>query len=123
MTKRVNVISHKGVGIIHIDWSGATGPEILASMDEAKRIIAAHPRGTVRTLTTVQDAHMDRAVTDALKDYVAHNKPYVAAGAVVGLNDLKMIAFNFVNRVTGRSLRAMDSIETAKAWLASGAGS
>jgi hypothetical protein len=118
MPKRVNVISHQGIGIVHIDWSGATGPEILAAMDDAKRIIAAHPRGTVRTLTTVEGAHMDRTASDALKDYVAHNKPYVLAGAVVGLNDLKMIAFNFVNRVTGRSLRAMDNVEAAKTWLA-----
>jgi hypothetical protein len=119
MPKRVNVISHHGVGIVHIDWKGATAAEVLAAMDEAKRVIAVHPHGTVRTLTNVEGVHMDRSVTDALKDYVAHNKPYVLAGAVVGLNDLKMIAFNFVNRVTGRSLRAMDSLDAAKDWLAS----
>jgi hypothetical protein len=118
MPKRVNVISHRGLDIVHIDWTGATAAEVLTAMDEARRVIAAHPHGTVRTLTNVQGVHMDRAVTDALKDYVAHNKPYVLAGAVVGLNDLKMIAFNFVNRVTGRSLRAMDSIDSAKDWLA-----
>jgi ATP-dependent RNA circularization protein (DNA/RNA ligase family) len=61
----------------------------------------------------------ERRVTDALKEYVAHNKPYVLAGAVVGLNDLKTVVFNFVNRATGRSLRAMDSVEVAKEWLAS----
>jgi hypothetical protein len=42
----------------------------------------------------------------------------VLAGAVVGLNDLKTIIFNFVNRATGRSLRAMSSIDEAKEWLA-----
>lgn len=118
MPKRVNIISHKGVAIVHIDWTGATGPEVLAAMDDAKRVIAAAPRGSVRTLTTVHDVQMDRTVADALKDYVAHNKPYVLAGAVVGLNDLKMIAFNFVNRVTGRSLRAMSTVDAAKDWLA-----
>lgn len=119
LPKRVGFIRHKGVEILHIDWSGARGTEMLQAMDEAKKIIAAQPPGSVRTLTTVQDAQMDRTVTEALKDYVAHNKPYVLAGAVVGLNELKMIAFNFVNRVTGRSLRAMDSVEAAKEWLAS----
>ncbi len=122
LPKRVGFIRHKGVEILHIDWSGARGAEMLQTMDEAKRIIAAQPLNSVRTLTTVQDAQMDRTVTEALKDYVAHNKPYVLAGAVVGLIELKMIAFNFVNRVTGRSLRAMDSVEAAKEWLAAQSG-
>jgi hypothetical protein len=119
MHSRVRFIRHKGVDILHIDWSRATPEEMLEVMAEVKRVMAMQPAGTVRTLTTVQDARINRAVTDALKDYVAHNKPYVRAGAVVGLNDLKMIAFNFVNRVTGRSLRAMDSVDAAKDWLAS----
>ncbi|HEX8253997.1 MAG TPA: hypothetical protein VF846_12690 [Thermoanaerobaculia bacterium] len=119
MPNRVNFIRHKGVEILHIDWSGAAPAELLEAIAEAKRLIAAQPTGSVRTLTSVQDAHMNRSVTDALKEYVNHNKPYVLAGAVVGLNDLKMIAFNFVNRVTGRSLRAMDSLDAAKDWLAS----
>ena len=121
MPNRVNFIRHKGVEILHIDWSAAKPDEILQAIDDAKRVIAARPAASVRTLTNVRDAQMNREVTDALKDYVAHNKPYVVAGAVVGLNDLKMIAFNFVNRVTGRTLRAMDSFETAKDWLSSGA--
>lgn len=58
-------------------------------------------------------------MTESLKEYVAHNKPYVLAGAVVGLNDLKTVIFNFINRVTGRSLRAVDSVEDGKSWLVS----
>lgn len=122
MPGRVSFIIHKGVEILHINWSGAQPADILESMADARRTIATRRPASVRTLTTVDGAHMDRAVTDALKDYVAHNKPYVLAGAVVGLNDLKMIAFNFVNRVTGRTLRAMDNVESAKEWLAAQTG-
>ena len=118
MSKRVNFIRHKGVPILHIDWARARGDEMLEAMAAAKRVIAAQPPASVRTLTTVEGALMDKEVTAALKDYVAHNKPFVLAGAVVGLNDLKMIAFNFVNRVTGRSLRAISNELEAKDWLA-----
>lgn len=119
MTERVRFISHLGHRILQIDWSDATSDEILAAMKEARRIIAAQPSASVLTLTNVTGAKVNRVVTEALKEYVAHNKPYVLAGAVVGLNDLKMIIFNFVNRVTGRTLRAMDQVDTAKDWLAS----
>jgi hypothetical protein len=118
MTNRVTFIRHKDVEILSINWSGATGDEILEAIGEAKRMIASRPEQSVRTLTNVTDARIERRVTEALKDYVAHNKPYVLAGAVVGLNDLKTVIFNFINRVTGRSLRAMGSIDEAKDWLA-----
>jgi hypothetical protein len=119
MSERVRFIRHKAAEILWIDWSDATGDDILASIAEAKRLIASRPHRSVRTLTSVGGARLERRVTDALKEYVAHNKPYVIAGAVVGLNDLKTVVFNFVNRATGRSLRAMDSVDVAKEWLAS----
>jgi hypothetical protein len=118
MGKRVNFVRHKSAEILHIDWSDATADDILQAIEEAKRMIASRPARSVRTLTTVSGARLERRVTDVLKDYVAHNKPYVLAGAVVGLNDLKTVVFNFVNRATGRSLRAMSSVEEAKEWLA-----
>ena len=101
-----------------IDWTDATADEILQAIEHAKRVIAAQPKQSVRTLTTVSGARVERRVTHVLKDYVAHNKPYVLAGAVVGLNDLKTVIFNFVNRATGRSLRALGSVDEAKDWLA-----
>jgi hypothetical protein len=118
-SNRVQFLRHNGVEILHINWSDAQASEMLEAMAEARKMIASRPHASVRTLTTVDGSHMDRQVTNALKDYVEHNKPYVRAGAVVGLNDLKMIAFNFVNRVTGRNLRAMDTVDEAKNWLAS----
>jgi hypothetical protein len=119
MTDRVKFVQHNSVEILLIDWSEGTAEEILESIDTAKRLIASRPPNSVRTLTNVTGARLDRRVTDVLKDYVAHNKPYVLKGAVVGLNDLKTVVFNFVNRTTGRSLRAVGSIDEAKNWLAS----
>jgi hypothetical protein len=118
MPERVKFIQHRTVEILFIDWSNASSEEILAAIEDAKKKIATRPERSVRTLTHVTNARADRRVTEALKDYVAHNKRYVLAGAVVGLNDLKTIVFNFVNRATGRSLRAMDSVDQAKEWLA-----
>jgi hypothetical protein len=118
MNDRVKFIVHKDIEILSIDWTNATADEVLKAMEDVKRVIALRPLRSVRTLTNANGARLDKRVTAELKDYAAHNKPFVLAGAVVGLNDLKMVAFNFVNRATGRSLRAMSSIEEAKDWLA-----
>ena len=90
----------------------------MSVMIEAEAVIAARPESSVLTLTNVEGAHYTREVSDRIKEYVAHNKPYVKAGAVVGLDGLKTVIFNFVNRVTGRSLKAIDDLEAAKNWLA-----
>jgi hypothetical protein len=122
MSNRVKFVRHKAVEILVIDWAQATGDEILEAIAEAKRVIATRPERSVRTLTNVSGARIERRVTDVLKEYVAHNKPFVVAGAVVGLNDLKTVIFNFINRTTGRSLRAIASVEDAMDWLATAAG-
>ena len=115
---RVTFIRHRDAEILLIDWSGATADEILAAIGQARKLIGSRPHNSVLTLTDVSDGRVDRRVTETLKDYVAHNKPFVRAGAVVGLNELKSVIFNFVNRATGRTLRAMGSRDEAKEWLA-----
>ena len=114
---RVAFIRHRDAEILFIDWAGATPGEIQVAMEQARALIGKRPHNSVLTLTHVENARIDKKVTELLKDYVAHNKPFVRAGAVVGLNDLKSIAFNFVNRATGRSLRSMGSLEEAREWL------
>lgn len=111
-------ISHKGTRILFINLAKKTPAEILTAISEAKAVIALEPPGSLLTLTDVEGSNYNREVADELKAYVAHNKPFVRAGAVVGLNDLKRVIFNFLNRVTGRTLKGFDRIEAAKDWLA-----
>ena len=111
-------ITHKGVRIFFIDLARKSPAELLEAMREAQGIIAEQPHGALLTLTDVAESSYNREVADALKAYVAHNKPFVRAGAVVGLNDLKRVIFNFLNRVTGRSLKGFEQLDAAKEWLA-----
>lgn len=110
-------ITHKGVRIFFIDLARKSPAGLLEAMREAQAIIAEQPHGSLLTLTDVSESSYNREVADALKAYVAHNKPFVRAGAVVGLNDLKRVIFNFLNRVTGRSLKGFEQIDAAKEWL------
>lgn len=114
---RVRYIEHKEHRILYIDFSHATPDEFLATIELAERTIAAEPPSSVLTLTNAEKAMHDRRVTERLKSYVEHNKPFVRAGAVVGLNELRKIVFNFLNKASGRSLKAFDDITDAKNWL------
>lgn len=90
----------------------------MALIPEAKALIASHDPGTALTLTDVTGAGVNRELSEALKAYVAENKVFVKAGAVVGLNDLKKVIFNALNRITGRNLKAFDDLVEAREWVA-----
>jgi hypothetical protein len=116
--QRVQFIQHKGKQILHLNFSGAKADEVLAVIGEAMTVIRAQPAGSVRTLTDVTGAGFNSTVSDAMKTFVNHNKPFVTAAAVVGITGLKQIIYNAVIKFSGRNLVAFDSFDQARDWLA-----
>ncbi len=116
--QRVQFIQHKGKQLLQLDFSSSKPDEVLAIMKEAKGVIAAQPPASIRIITDVTDAGFNSAVSDAMKEFVTHNKPYVTASAVVGITGLKQIIFNAVLKFSGRNLVAFDTLAKAKDWLA-----
>lgn len=117
MPERINMIDHNGKEILHLDFSNCTVSEVLAIVEDAKRLISKLPAGSVLTLTDVTNTHFDENVSRAMKDFVAHNKPFVKASAVVGITGLKKIIFEAVMAFSKRKLSPFQNIEDAKDWL------
>lgn len=117
---RTQFIEHRGQRILLLDFSHLeTTPDALAAIAEAKRVVAAQPKqGNLLTLTHVTGSHFDTEVVKALRDLVEHNKPWVRAGAVVGLSGLMRVVFTTLIHLTGRNLKAFDDLESAKSYLA-----
>ncbi|HXE56739.1 MAG TPA: hypothetical protein VNK43_01955 [Gemmatimonadales bacterium] len=116
---RVRFIEHRGVPILYLDFSEVQNPEEgLAAINEAKGVIREQPPGSVRTLTNVTGSRFDSRLLSALKALAVHNKPYVRAGAVVGVTGLLRIAYNAVMTFSGRNLPVFDDVESARDWLA-----
>jgi hypothetical protein len=118
-TDRVKFITHQNREILLLDFSNTQPQEVLQAIDDAKRLISTRPEHSVLTLTNVTNARFNEAVGDGLKAFTAHNKPYVKAGAVVGVTGLKRIIFNAVVTFSRRNLETFDDVEQAKHWLAS----
>jgi hypothetical protein len=115
--KRVKYIYHNGRQILFLDFSGCTVEDFHVSIQEAEKLIRAEPPNSVLTLTDVTSAKYNLEVTKALKEFAIGNKPFVKAGAVVGLDALKKIIYNSIMHVSGRNLLAFDTIAQAKDWL------
>ncbi len=117
MAGSVRFIEHKAKKILMIDFAGCELDEIVSIVQEGKRLIAAEPPKSVLTLTNVTETRNNSAVARVMKDFTAHNKPYVKAGAVVGLDGLKKVVFEAVMKFSGRNLAVYEHVEEAKDWL------
>jgi len=117
MEEKVRFIQHDGKKILHLDFSRSKAEDVLATISAAKRAIGMQPEKSLLTLTDVTDARFNDAVAQEMKDFTAHNRPFVRAAAVVGVTGLKRIIFEAVIAFSGRKLSTFDSIEKAKQWL------
>ena len=115
--ERIQFIQHQGKQILHLDFTHANADEVLQIIRDATAVIAAQPAQSLRTLTDVTEMKFNTEAAEALKEFARHNKPYVTAGAVVGITGLKQIIYNAVVKFSGRNLVAFASVGRAKDWL------
>jgi hypothetical protein len=115
---RVKFIEHKGRKILHIDMSNCMENEVLALVEESKKVIKSQPEKSLLTLTDVTHARYNASVVAAVQMYVRDNKPYVKAAAIIGVNAIKKIIFNKVMEFAQREIRAFEDANKAKDWLA-----
>lgn len=114
---RVNYINHKNKKILHIDFSNLNKDEILEVIEEAKSMIVKEPLNSILTLSDFTNISFDKTATKNLEEYAEHNKPYVKAGALLGITGLKKIIYNAILKITGRKLEVFSDAKPAKEWL------
>lgn len=116
---RAKFIKHQNKMILTFDFSGLEISDARQVCDYVKGLISRMPKGSVLTLTNVTNVKYDDAFKELTKDLVEHNKPFVLAGAVIGVEGWRKLVFWAVTKLTGRNnLRLFDDIEYAKEWLA-----
>jgi hypothetical protein len=115
---RVRFIEHRGVRILHLDFARIkTVEDALSAIAEAQNVITTQPHNSVLTLTDVEHSIFNAEIARALWRLARHDKPYVRAGAVVGLDPAKEIILNLVQRMSRRRFATFPSLEEAKDWL------
>jgi hypothetical protein len=93
--------------------------EIKSLINESIRYIRAQPPASILTLTNIQGMHFSNEIKDLFSDFVKGNKPFVKAGAVIGMSGMQQIVYNGLMKVTGRDIKAFNTAEEAKNWLVS----
>ncbi|HMU60140.1 MAG TPA: hypothetical protein PKA66_00030 [Gemmatimonadales bacterium] len=111
-------IDHKGVQVAFLDFANVQSTEeALTAIEEAAQLVQAQPFRSVRTLTYVAGSRFNGEVLEAIKRLAVNNRPYVIAGAVVGLSGLQRVVYTTVMRFSKRNIPAFDDLEAAKDFL------
>jgi len=111
-------VQHNGKRILRLDYASLDPLEVIAYMQEAKQIIAREPHRSVRLLSVVP-LHITDAVVNALKEFAAHNVPFVLASAIVGATSFQKAAILLTISSRGRlNVEAFEDEKQAKDWLA-----
>jgi hypothetical protein len=117
MTK-VNKINYQQKEIFLLNFSNLKEvKEIKVLIDESGKHIRTQPYGSVLTLTNISGMHFSPEIKDLFQDFMKGNRPFVKAGAVIGLNGLQQIVYNGLMKITGRDIKSFENEESAKEWL------
>lgn len=117
---RTQQIVHGGKIIFHMDFTNLNSvQEIKNVINDSIKHIRNQPSGSLLTLTDISGMHFSTEIKDLFNDFIKGNKPYVKAGAVVGLNGLQIILYNGLMKITGRDIKSFGNHQSAKDWLAS----
>ncbi len=116
---RTCFIEHQERQIVFMNFACLTDvDEALAAIEEARQFVAAQPRRrNLLTLVDVTGATQDKRAIDALQALAEHDKPWVLAGAVVGVSAIKRMLFKLIVMMSGRKLATFASLDDAKDWL------
>ncbi|HEX9727874.1 MAG TPA: hypothetical protein VGA37_05170 [Gemmatimonadales bacterium] len=120
--ERTRFVEHRGERILLIDLSHLKEPhdESLEAIGHASELIQSQARQSLLTLTYVEGAQFNFEVAQAMWQFARRNRPYVIAGAVVGIAPgLQQELYHLVTRISRRKLPAFDDLDRAKDWLVS----
>jgi len=116
---RVRWLTEDQVRILVVDVSHLRhASDVLAVLESAKQPPGLVKPVSIYLLADVTGAVFTTAVVRAARELIEHNRPYVRAGAVVGLTPLQRAVYDIIVRRTRRgNLHPFDTLPEAVRWL------
>ena len=116
--ERVSFVTHRGVRILQVDYSGMEElPELLRVADRACRVMEKEEKNSVLVLVDLSQTRYSLRLVRSLGELAVTNAPYVRARAVVGLPGFVAPVVREVARFSGRPIEMFDECEPALDWL------
>ena len=114
---RVRFVTHQGKQILFIDETNCGAEEIMKVLDDVQRIVTAHPRNSVLTLTDLTGAQISRAAITRMKEVAVFDRPYVKRAALVDAQSLPKVFYEALKTFSQRKFHRFKTREEAMDWL------
>ena len=115
--ERVRFITHRGKRVLLIDHTRSTPEELLQTMNEVERTIAAEPSESLLTLSDFTGTEFDKTAADRMKVVAAKDRPHVRRAAVVGAESIPDVYFHNLESFSARHFPQFGTREEALDWL------
>ena len=116
--RKPEFINYNGKTFFFMDFSDMrTREDVTSLIQPSIEYIRNQPEKSVLTLSNIKGMHFNGEIKNAFTDFISGNKPYVKAGAVVGIGGLQRIVYNGVMKISGRDLRSFETLDQAQDWL------
>jgi hypothetical protein len=113
----VKFIEHNGKRILYIDLANSDMEILAMVVKETKALISKQPLQSVLTLTDVSGVRVHGMISKVAKEFTEHNKPYVKASAIIGLDEPRSNDFRQVMQYSQRDFKFFPNAQEAIAWL------
>ncbi|MCP5499814.1 MAG: hypothetical protein H7A25_07930 [Leptospiraceae bacterium] len=113
----ISWLDHKGKKILFIDMKGATDDELIAIVEEQKKIIDEVSK-PVLLLNDFTDTYVSKEYMDKAKEYGKKQKPKIKKTALIGIVGMKKIlVWAYIKFSSNDNTQMFDNIEEAKEYL------
>ena len=102
-----------------IDFSHCEPNEMMLLLEEVKRTVERHERGSLLTLGDMTGAHIDRAVATRMKEVLVMDRPFVKRSAWVGVDSVPRVYYENMKSFSKREFPPFKTREEAMDWLVS----
>ncbi len=101
--KRSYWIEHKRKKIVFVDFSNTDLEGVKEAIAQAKPIIAGEPAHSVLCLVETHGSRFSLEISQVVKEFTLHNKPFIKMTAIVGVEGLQKVILNSVIVFTRRN--------------------
>lgn len=113
----IKFITHQEKRILHLDFAKCNSTEVHSLIEEATKLIATQPHNSLSVITDVTDMKANKEVTQMMKNFTAHNKPYVRRSTVIGITGIKKVLYQAVIKFSHRNIALCNTLGEAKEYL------
>lgn len=111
-------IFYKGKQIFLIDFSYLDYESLRAEMVDLAQFVMLFPLHSLPTITDVRGIVSTPEILELFKFSGAQMGKHLGFQAVVGIDGVRVIFLDVINRITGGNARPFETLEQAKEWLA-----